>query len=60
MADGHVVTNLWEEAQGRATKKKAATPVLTEVRAAHMVYTEAGRLTHYTGGVPAQAAPDCR
>lgn len=49
VADGHVVTNLWEEPKD--DKKKAATPVLTEVHAGHMVYTEAGRLTHYTGGV---------
>lgn len=54
VADGHVVTNLWEEAQDAKSKdgkkKQAATPTLTEVRAAHMVYTEAGRLMHYTGG----------
>ena len=54
VADGHVVTNMWEEpkADAKANSKKAAgPPVLTEVHAAHMVYTEAGRLTHYTGGV---------
>ncbi len=50
MADGHVVTNLWEEPKDEK-KKKTATPVLTEVHAGHMVYTEATRLTHYTGGV---------
>jgi lipopolysaccharide export system protein LptA len=50
VADGHVVTNLWEEPQDE-NKKKAAAPVLTEVHAGHMVYTEASRLTHYTGGV---------
>ncbi len=50
VADGHVVTNLWEEPKDEA-KKKTATPILTEVHAAHMVYTEEGRLTHYTGGV---------
>jgi lipopolysaccharide export system protein LptA len=50
VAEGHVVTNLWEAPKDEKTKK-AATPVLTEVRAGHMVYTEAGRLTHYTGGV---------
>ena len=31
-------------------KKKTATPVLTEVRAPHLVYTEADRLAVYTGG----------
>ncbi len=54
VADGHVVTKLWEGAQdgkNRDEKKKAAAPTLTEVHAAHMVYTEATRLTHYTGGV---------
>jgi lipopolysaccharide export system protein LptA len=50
VADGHVVTNLWDAPKDDA-KKKAATPVLTEVHAGHMVYTEASRLTHYTGGV---------
>jgi lipopolysaccharide export system protein LptA len=50
VADGHVVTNLWEEPKDE-NKKKIAVPTLTEVHAAHMVYTEATRLTHYTGGV---------
>ena len=50
VADGHVVTNLWEEPKDDK-KKKTGPPVLTEVRAPHMVYTEATRLTHYTGGV---------
>jgi lipopolysaccharide export system protein LptA len=49
-ADGHVITDLWEEPKDEQ-KKKTATPVLTEVRASHMVYTEADRVTHYTGGV---------
>ena len=34
-----------------AEEEAAAPPVLTETRAAHMVYTEADRLTHYSGGV---------
>ena len=50
VADGHVVTNLWDEPKDEK-KKKAATPVLTEVHAPHMVYTESTRVTHYTGGV---------
>ena len=33
VADGNVVTNLWEESEGRSKKKKTAAPVLTEVRA---------------------------
>jgi lipopolysaccharide export system protein LptA len=58
VADGHVITNLWDEPKDdkpkddkNAAKKKVANPVLTEVHSAHMVYTEASRLTHYTGGV---------
>ena len=52
VADGHVVTNLWEEPKDdKDKKKKSGPPVLTEVRAAHMVYTESNRLTYYTGGV---------
>ena len=55
VADGHVVTNLWEEPKDDKAKgdKNAgvANPVLTEVHSSHMVYTEASRLTHYTGGV---------
>ena len=50
VADGHVVTNLWDEPKDEK-KKKASTPVLTEVHAPHMVYTESTRVTHYTGGV---------
>jgi lipopolysaccharide export system protein LptA len=50
VADGHVVTDLWETPKDE-NKKKAAAPTLTEVHAAHMVYTEATRLTHYTGGI---------
>jgi lipopolysaccharide export system protein LptA len=50
IADGHVITNLWEEPKDEE-KKKTTTPVLTEVRAAHLVYTDDNRLAHYTGGV---------
>jgi lipopolysaccharide export system protein LptA len=49
VADGRVVTNLWEEPKD-PKKKAAAAPVLTEVRAAHLVYTEADRQAVYTGG----------
>lgn len=49
VADGNVVTNLWEEPKDEQ-KKKTATPVLTEVRAPHLVYTDADRLALYTGG----------
>lgn len=49
VADRNVVTHLWE--QPTDEKKKAATPVVTEVRAAHLVYTEQDRLAVYTGGI---------
>jgi lipopolysaccharide export system protein LptA len=49
VADGHVVTNLWEEPKD-PKKKATARPVLTEVRAQHLVYTEADRQALYTGG----------
>jgi lipopolysaccharide export system protein LptA len=49
-ADGNVVNSLWE--QPKEDKKKAgAVPVLTVVRAPHLVYTDANRLAVYTGGV---------
>jgi lipopolysaccharide export system protein LptA len=49
VADGNVVTNLWEEPKD-PQKKKTAVPVLTEVRAPHLVYTEADHQAVYTGG----------
>jgi lipopolysaccharide export system protein LptA len=49
VADGNVVTNLWEEPKG--DEKKSAAPVLTVVHAAHLVYTDENRLAFYTGGV---------
>ncbi len=55
IADGNVVTNLWEEpkddAKNPAPKKKSTDPVLTVVHAQHLVYTETNRLAVYTGGV---------
>jgi lipopolysaccharide export system protein LptA len=56
VADGNVVTNLWEEHKddpknAAAKKKPAADPVLTVVHAPHLVYTEENRLAVYTGGV---------
>jgi lipopolysaccharide export system protein LptA len=51
VANGKVVTNLWEEPKDPNEKaKKAAAPVMTEVHAPHLVYTEADRLAHYSGG----------
>jgi lipopolysaccharide export system protein LptA len=49
VADGKVVTNLWEEPKD--DQKKSAAPVLTVVHAPHLVYTEENRLAVYTGGV---------
>lgn len=54
VADGNVITNLWEEPKAdpdKAGEKKAAAAVLTVVHAQHLVYTEANRLAVYTGGV---------
>jgi lipopolysaccharide export system protein LptA len=49
VADGHVITNLWEEPKDEE-QKKTAVPVMTEVRAPHLVYTDQDRLAVYTGG----------
>jgi len=49
VADGNVITNLWEEPKDEE-KKKTAVPVMTEVRAPHLVYTDQDRLAVYTGG----------
>ncbi len=62
VADGHVITNLWEQpkdddAKPAAPQKTAAKkaskrpPVLTVVHAQHLVYTDGNRLAVYTGGV---------
>jgi lipopolysaccharide export system protein LptA len=50
VADGSVVSNLWEEPKDE-DKKNGAKPVLTVVRAPHLVYTDENRLAVYTGGV---------
>jgi lipopolysaccharide export system protein LptA len=49
VADDKVVTNLWE--QPKEDQKKKTTPVMTEVRAAHLVYADQERLATYTGGI---------
>ena len=57
IADGKVVTNLWEEPKadpktvGQASRPVKPDPVLTVVHALHLVYTEENRLAVYTGGV---------
>jgi lipopolysaccharide export system protein LptA len=50
VADGSVISNLWEEPK-EEDKKKGAKPVLTVVRSPHLVYTDENRLAVYTGGV---------
>jgi lipopolysaccharide export system protein LptA len=50
IADGAVISNLWEEPK-EEDKKKGAKPVLTMVRSPHLVYTDDNRLAVYTGGV---------
>ena len=59
MADGAVITNLWEHpkeseagegSSGAQSAKPGANPVLTVVRAPHLVYTDSDRLAVYTGG----------
>jgi lipopolysaccharide export system protein LptA len=50
VADGSVLSSLWEEPKDE-DKKNGAKPVLTVVRAAHLVYTDENRLAVYTGGV---------
>ncbi|HEX3875699.1 MAG TPA: LptA/OstA family protein [Bryobacteraceae bacterium] len=50
VADGSVVSNLWEQPK-EDEKKKGAKSVLTMVRAPHMVYTDENRLAVYSGGV---------
>jgi lipopolysaccharide export system protein LptA len=50
VADGHVVTEAWE--QPKDDKKKAGgAAVLTKVYAPHLVYTDGDRLAFYSGGV---------
>ena len=48
-ADGHVVSNLWEQPKDDA--KKAGPAVLTVVHASHLVYNDTNRLAVYSGGV---------
>jgi lipopolysaccharide export system protein LptA len=66
VADGHVITNLWEQpkdddkkaapgiaaaAKNAARKTARKAAVLTVVQAQHLNYTEENRLAVYTGGV---------
>jgi lipopolysaccharide export system protein LptA len=50
IADGGVVSTLWQQPKDEE-KKKGAAPILTVVRAPHMVYTDQNRLAIYSGGV---------
>ncbi|HUK17125.1 MAG TPA: LptA/OstA family protein [Bryobacteraceae bacterium] len=49
IADGHVVSNLWEQPKDDA--KKTGQPVLTVVHAPHLAYNDTTRLAVYSGGV---------
>lgn len=51
MADGHVVTSLWEQPKDPSPGAAAPAPVLTIVHAPHLVYTDDDRQAVYTGGV---------
>jgi len=50
VADGHVITSLWEQPKDNSQKKKPGPAVLTVVHAGHLMYTEADRLAVYSGG----------
>jgi lipopolysaccharide export system protein LptA len=50
IADGHVVSNLWEQPKDDE-KKKGKPAVLTVVKAPHLVYSDSTRLAVYSGGV---------
>jgi lipopolysaccharide export system protein LptA len=50
LADGNVVTEVWEQPKDDA-KKKNTGAVATVVRAPHLVYTDSDRLAFYSGGV---------
>jgi lipopolysaccharide export system protein LptA len=51
VADGNVVTDLWEKPKNSEEQKPAKAPTLTVTHAAHLVYTDQDRLALYTGGV---------
>jgi lipopolysaccharide export system protein LptA len=49
LAVGHVISNLWETPKDKDAKPQK--PVMTDVRAARLLYTDETRLAYYTGGV---------
>lgn len=55
VADGSVVSNLWEEPKTKPEAKPGSittkAPILTVVKAPHLTYTDENRLALYTGGV---------
>jgi len=51
IADGNVVSNLWEEPKADSGQKTAKPAVLTVVKAPHLTYTDENRLAVYSGGV---------
>jgi len=50
VADGNVISDLWEQPKADE-KKSGAAAILTKIRAPHLVYTDEDRLASYTGGV---------
>jgi lipopolysaccharide export system protein LptA len=58
VADGNVVTEVWEQPKPDE-KKKNAGAVATVVHAPHLVYTDGDRLASYSGGVELDR-PDMR
>jgi len=50
VADGGVISTLWQQPK-EDEKKQGALPIMTIVRAPHMVYTDENRLAIYSGGV---------
>jgi len=50
VADGNVLSTFWEQPKEDA-EKKTGPPVLTVVRAPHLLYTDQNRLAIYSGGV---------
>src|SRR5580658_187268 len=50
IADGNVFSTLWQQPK-EDEKKNGAVPIMTIVRAPHMVYTDQNRLAVYSGGV---------
>jgi lipopolysaccharide export system protein LptA len=51
IADGGVVSNLWQDSEPKTGTATAKPAVLTVVKAPHLAYTDDNRLAIYSGGV---------